>query len=478
MTPRTAVPLILLLLLPAIALGKKPKPIKTVKATVTIASPGDGWSLTVKLAKGTKLRGKKGTVVVDGTGGKVTLSIKGRKAPKAWTLDGEACTATKGKRSGRTLKVKVACGEGGDPDADANAGADRHGNGDAVRDREPDARADRDGDANPHGHGHGDRDGHRNRYGDHDGDAHVDPDRNAHRTTATAAAGTPYPVTPYADMTLGTMPDLKDYKDHTGVGAITLSFVTAKSGTQCVGAWGGVEAVTDTNTFFTNTLQTRLQAFVGAGGKLVLAFGGVAGTDLAQTCGSVADLKTAYQQAINQVSTLSGTPLTHIDLDVEDNDGHFSNTPTAYDNQAAAIAQMQAANPALVVTYTLQAEPTTVHDDYAGGMMTGPKAVVTSAKTAGVTFAAVNGMAMDYGGAYYSDGQHMGADAISVAGTIRHTLGDLYPGKTDAQLWKMVGITPMIGRNDIATELFYLPDMTQLVTFAKSKMGRCSASGR
>jgi hypothetical protein len=45
----------------------------------------------------------------------------------------------------------------------------------------------------------------------------------------------------------------------------------------------------------------------------------------------------------------------------------------------------------------------------------------------------------------------------------------MYPSRTDAALWRMVGITPMIGRNDEVTEVFTLADMTTLVNWAKSK---------
>ena len=79
----------------------------------------------------------------------------------------------------------------------------------------------------------------------------------------------------------------------------------------------------------------------------------------------------------------------------------------------------------------MQTEPTREHDDFGGGMMTGLPALLAGARDAGVDIAAVNGMAMDYG-TYYSDGTDMGADAISVAGTIRTTLGDLYPALTEA----------------------------------------------
>jgi chitinase len=275
---------------------------------------------------------------------------------------------------------------------------------------------------------------------------------------------------PYADMTLGSpsnLPDLTAQKTNTGNPGATASFITA-FGTQCKGAWGGSQDVTTTTGTYATTLASRLSSFRTAGGQLVLAFGGLSGFDIAQKCTTAEATRIAYKQAIDAVSAQYGQAVNHIDLDVESNAGSFSTDTPAIDRQSKAVAALQEANPLLVVTYTLQTEPTTVHDDYAGGMMTAPKAVLANAKANGVRIDGVNGMAMDYGG-WYSTGTAMGQDAISVAQTIRTTLAAMYPSRTDADLWRMVGITPMIGRNDITNEVFTLADMITLATWAKAK---------
>lgn len=47
-------------------------------------------------------------------------------------------------------------------------------------------------------------------------------------------------------------------------------------------------------------------------------------------------------------------------------------------------------------------------------------------------------------------------------------LGSIFTGKTSAQLWAMVGITPMIGQNDSQGEIFSLNDAQTVLSFAKA----------
>jgi hypothetical protein len=42
-------------------------------------------------------------------------------------------------------------------------------------------------------------------------------------------------------------------------------------------------------------------------------------------------------------------------------------------------------------------------------------------------------------------------------------------GLSDSDAWKTVAVTPMIGVNDVSSEVFTVDDAAQLVSFAKSK---------
>ena len=72
-------------------------------------------------------------------------------------------------------------------------------------------------------------------------------------------------------------------------------------------------------------------------------------------------------------------------------------------------------------------------------------------------------MAMDY----YRTGDY-GDFAVQAANSTFSQLKGLYPAKSDAQVWKMLGVTPMLGQNDDG-HIFDKADAQQLVTFAKGK---------
>ncbi|MDI9653871.1 chitinase, partial [Burkholderia cenocepacia] len=78
----------------------------------------------------------------------------------------------------------------------------------------------------------------------------------------------------------------------------------------------------------------------------------------------------------------------------------------------------------------------------------------------------VNVMAMDYGPANLD----MGAAAISAAQALYSQLDTAFKSagqpKTNAQLWQMVGVTPMIGVNDVQGETFTLANAQTVLNAA------------
>jgi hypothetical protein len=86
--------------------------------------------------------------------------------------------------------------------------------------------------------------------------------------------------------------------------------------------------------------------------------------------------------------------------------------------------------------------------------------VLQSAKNDGVRVDMVNIMAMDYGAAVDNNGQ-MGLNAINAIKATEQQLSNL-------GMNSKIGVTPMIGVNDIASEVFKLSDAQALVTYAES----------
>ncbi|MYV41386.1 sugar hydrolase [Streptomyces sp. SID1328] len=251
-----------------------------------------------------------------------------------------------------------------------------------------------------------------------------------------AAAG----FAPYVDTSLYPAFDLLGTADATGVKNFNLAFVTDGGG--CTPKWGGVSDLT------ADGVAAQIGALRAKGGDVRVSFGGASGSELATTCSSADALAAAYGKAVDAFN------LTKVDFDVEG--GALPNT-AANTKRAQAIAKLQAAHPGLNVSYTLPVMPEGLTQDGVN--------LLADAKANGVRVDGVNIMAMDYGPAYSGD---MGDYAIQAAtATQAQIKGVLALSEDDA--WKTVGVTPMIGVNDVATEIFKVDDAGQLVDFAKSK---------
>jgi hypothetical protein len=278
------------------------------------------------------------------------------------------------------------------------------------------------------------------------------------------------PFAPYVDVAGWPPPDLPAIKAGSGIRAVSLGFITAQGGNQCVPTWGGY---TEYPAFGGDPYRlANINAFRAAGGKIVVSFGGAAGTELASACPTVGALVGAYRQVIAAYRP------THIDFDIE---GDEVSDAAANARRAAAIRILQkpkkskkkgkkaaaakkrkrkAAGPA--VSFTLAVLPSGLVDEGVN--------LVRQAVSARVRLSVVNGMAMDYGpGAVPSPEGQMGELAIQVAHSLFGQLRAIYPKLPAAKVWKRVGITPMIGINDVPTEKFYVEDAQQLAAFARSQ---------
>ncbi|MFF5971803.1 cellulose binding domain-containing protein [Streptomyces sp. NPDC012769] len=271
------------------------------------------------------------------------------------------------------------------------------------------------------------------------------PTRTAAPTpTATAttppAPGTAARYAPYVDTSLYPSYDLLSTADRTGVKEFNLAFITSGGG--CAPLWGGV----------TDLASDKVAAQIGAlrarGGDVRVSFGGAAGHELALNCSSSTALAAAYGKVIDHYE------LTKVDFDVE---GAALPDTAANTRRAQAIAQLQKSHPGLNVSFTLPVMPE--------GLTQPGVDLLADARRNGVRVDAVNIMAMDYGPAYSGD---MGQYAISAA-TATHAQIKGVLGLSDAAAWKAVAVTPMIGVNDVTSEVFRVDDATQLVDFAKSK---------
>ncbi|QOV38155.1 cellulose binding domain-containing protein [Streptomyces ferrugineus] len=245
---------------------------------------------------------------------------------------------------------------------------------------------------------------------------------------------------PYIDTSLHPAFDMAASAEATGVKNYNLAFITDGGG--CTPKWGGV---TDLGG---DAVAAQIGDLRAKGGDVRVSFGGAAGSELATTCSSADALAAAYGKVVDAYK------LTKVDFDVEG--GALPDT-AANTRRARAIAELQERHPNLDVSFTLPVMPE--------GLTQPGVDLLSDAKRNGVKIDTVNIMAMDYGPAYSDDmGTYAEQAATATQAQVKSVLG-----LSDSAAWKTVAVTPMIGVNDVTTEVFKVDDATQLVDFARSK---------
>ncbi|MBK3566441.1 cellulose binding domain-containing protein [Streptomyces sp. MBT62] len=252
----------------------------------------------------------------------------------------------------------------------------------------------------------------------------------------TAAGG----FAPYVDTSLYPAFDLLGNVTATGVKNYNLAFVLDGGG--CTPKWGGVTDLAS------DGVASQIGALRAKGGDVRVSFGGAAGSELATTCGSASALASAYGKVVDTYG------LTKVDFDIE---GAALPNTAANTIRAQAIAGLQRQHPNLDVSYTLPVMPEGLTQDGVN--------LLSNAKSNGVKISTVNIMAMDYGPAYSGDmGTYSEQAATATQAQVKSVLG-----LSESAAWKAVSVTPMIGVNDVSSEVFKVDDATQLVAFAKAK---------
>jgi hypothetical protein len=227
---------------------------------------------------------------------------------------------------------------------------------------------------------------------------------------------------PYIDVSPGSGSALMQLASNgSGNKCYSLAFIL---GAGCQASWFGAFPL---NTAEASGIGSRIQELKNAGGNVIISFGGAAAPELANVCSSASALAAQYQAVINMYHPMA------VDFDIED----FN--PTAIDIRNQALTMISGAP----IHYTLGVLPS--------GLTSSQTSVLQNAKSHNVNVQMVNIMAMDYGGA-----QDMYAAAISAANATKAQLSSL--GYGGAQL----GITPMIGVNDVSVEVFSLANAQSL----------------
>ncbi|MFF2030772.1 chitinase [Arthrobacter sp. NPDC058192] len=244
---------------------------------------------------------------------------------------------------------------------------------------------------------------------------------------------------------------------------VVLSFVVADPKDPCTPSWGAAYSLADAaNSLDLDRRVARLQQL---GGTVAISFGGLANRELAVSCTDPAKLKSAYRTVVDRYN------VTSVDLDVE---GEALSDAAALERRSAAISALQKDRQrdgkGLSVWLTLPADP--------NGLTAAGSDAVRRMVAGGVDLAGVNAMTMDYGGSKLA-GRSMYENAVSAAEATHRQLTELYrTAGTELgseTVWRKVGLTPMIGQNDIPGEIFSLKDAEELSAYAsKQGLGRLS----
>lgn len=220
-----------------------------------------------------------------------------------------------------------------------------------------------------------------------------------------------------------------------------LAFVIS-SGSGCTPGWHGIRPVDD------KAVTSRIARLADAGAAVRVSFGGASGKELATTCDSVEALAEAYGAALDAAGA------NRADFDIE---GDELTDTGSVALRSEAIALLQKERPDLEVSFTVPVMPSGLDKDTV--------ALLESADDHGVKVGTVNIMTMNYGESFDGD---MGDYALSAAKAAHRQLRDVF-GLSEAQAWRGMALTSMIGVNDVKGETFTLEDAEQVRAFAEEK---------
>ena len=236
----------------------------------------------------------------------------------------------------------------------------------------------------------------------------------------------------------GTQEQLVDLM-HSGDG-VRLSFATGECGNE---KWAEVSADTFAKANIGLLKSRGIQYTVSTGGQKDVF-----------TCSS----KTGAEKFLNRYLT---PQLQGLDFDIE-----VEMSTDQLSDLMQSVLHLQTNNPKLTISFTLASSASTGSD--ASSINKLGKSVLTAARNVGLKFV-VNLMTMNYGPTPSQwicvvDGNQkcdMGASAIQAAKNLN---------KMHGVPFTEIALTPMIGMNDIATEIFTISDMKKVLKFG-AKVG-------
>lgn len=266
---------------------------------------------------------------------------------------------------------------------------------------------------------------------------------------------------PFIDATSWPPSSFADDASKTKVPYYNLGFVVSKDSSSFLPSWGTYYAAEDC------PISEQIRKIRQMGGDVIVSFGGAANTPLHVTAPNATALKEQYKRFIKAYG------LTRIDFDIE---GAWVNDTQSLKKNSTALKilqdELKNEHYYLEIWYTLPVLPTGLTPDGLNALK--------YALDANVTIDGVNVMTMDYGDVVAPNPRgQMGKYGIQAITNLHSQLKNLYSqygqNKSSSEIWSMIGTTPMIGMNDVTTEIFDLNDARQTLDFAmKNSIGMIS----
>jgi len=273
---------------------------------------------------------------------------------------------------------------------------------------------------------------------------------NTIRATATTSNGGPnvdyinvtdrpavMAVAPYEYFGWGSPQDPTTVMSSTGIKWFTLAFMLS-DGT-CNPLWDGNRPLTG------GMDQSKINAIRGAGGDVIVSFGGWSGTKLGERCTSATALAGAYQRVINAYG------LKAIDIDIENTEWASS---TVRQRVIDALKIIKANNVGIKTYITFGTTPT-------GPDSTG-RDMINRGAAGGLNNDGWTIMPFDFGG----HSGTMGQASVAAAEGLKSAVKSAY-GYTDSVAYSKIGISSMNGKTDESDEIVTLTDFQTILSYAQ-----------
>ncbi|MFL4493513.1 glycosyl hydrolase family 18 protein [Streptomyces sp. VTCC 41912] len=270
-----------------------------------------------------------------------------------------------------------------------------------------------------------------------------------------AHAATPLPAhvfAPYFESWTGESPAALSAQS--GAKHLTMAFLQTAAKGSCTAYWNGSTDTPVSPASFGDDIKT----IKANGGDVIPSFGGytadTTGTEIADSCTDVNQIAATYEKVLTTYD------VSRLDMDIEA-DSLDDSAAVDRRNQAIKLVQdwAKANGRTVEISYTL---PTTTH-----GLTDSGLAVLQSAVRNGARVDVANIMTFDY---YDNAGHDMAKDTRTAAQGLYDQLAPLYPDKSPAQLWGMIGIIEMPGVDDFGpAETFSLANAQAVYDWAVAK---------